>query len=245
MGPERKTMVTSEREKRNTAFHEAGHTLVARVLPGSDPVHKVTIIPRGPALGVTQQLPSEDRLSYSRTWAENRIAILYGGRIAEELIFGADEMTTGAGNDIEKATEIAHKMVCEWGMSEKLGPLAFGKKEGEVFLGRDIAQQQNYSEETARQIDGEVKRIVMEAYACARKVLEENLDQLKRIAEALLEHETIDGSDIERLMAGLPIDRPPPPPPVRTDQTPSPSSKEKRSPLFGRPPVLSEEPEKA
>src|SRR3954452_14329232 len=150
MGPERKSMVISEREKRTTAYHEAGHALVAKLLPGSDPVHKVTIIPRGPALGVTQQLPVEDRLSYTRDWAENRIAICLGGRIAEEIVFG--QMTTGAGNDIDKATDLARKMVCEWGMSEKMGPITFGHKEEQPFLGRDMGHSQNYSEETARAI---------------------------------------------------------------------------------------------
>src|SRR5207247_3845935 len=153
MGVERKSMVLTEQEKRTTAYHEAGHALAAKLLPGSDPVHKVTIIPRGPALGVTQQLPTEDRLSYSKDWAENRIAICLGGRIAEELIFG--QMTTGAGNDIEKATALARKRVCEWGMSEKMGPITFGHKEEQPFLGRELGHQQNYSEETARQIDTE------------------------------------------------------------------------------------------
>jgi len=233
MGPERKSMVISEREKRVTAYHEAGHTLVAKILPGSDPVHKVTIIPRGPALGVTQQLPAEDRLSYSREWAENRIAICLGGRIAEELIFG--QMTTGAGNDIEKATDLARKMVCEWGMSEKMGPLMFGHKEEQPFLGRDMGHQQNYSEETARAIDAEVKRIVMDGYQKAHKALAENLELLKRIAEALLEHETIDGEDIDTIIGGGTIQRRPPPtprPPVAD------ASKEKRPSIFARPPVL-------
>jgi cell division protease FtsH len=241
MGPERKSMVISEREKRVTAYHEAGHTLVAKLLPGSDPVHKVTIIPRGPALGVTQQLPVEDRLSYSKEWAENRIAICLGGRIAEEIIFG--QQTTGAGNDIEKATDLARKMVCEWGMSEKMGPLTFGKKEEQIFLGREFAQHQDYSEETARSIDAEVKRIVMEGYEIARRVLLENVELLKKIAEALLEHETIDGEDIDQIMKGGTIHRPPPAPPSR----PVPETvKERRPSIFGRPtPVLKEEPEKA
>jgi cell division protease FtsH len=240
MGPERKSMVISEREKRTTAYHEAGHALVAKLLPGSDPVHKVTIIPRGPALGVTQQLPAEDRLSYSKDWAENRIAICLGGRIAEELVFG--QITTGAGNDIEKATELARKMVCEWGMSEKMGPLTFGKKEEQIFLGREFAQHQDYSEETARSIDAEVKRIVMEGYERAYKALADNVEQLKRVAEALLEHETIDGEDIDLLVGGGTIQRLPPSPP----RPPAASAiKEKRPSIFARPPVLKEEPEKA
>ncbi len=243
MGPERKSMVISDNEKRTTAYHEAGHALVARLLPGSDPVHKVTIIPRGPALGVTQQLPVEDRLSYSKEWAENRIAIMLGGRIAEELIFG--QMTTGAGNDIEKATDLARKMVCEWGMSEKMGPLTFGKKEEQIFLGREFAQHQDYSEETARAIDGEVKRIIMEGYQLAHKTLSENLELLKKIAEALLEHETIDGEDIEVVVGGGTITRRPPPPPHKPAVEPV-ASKEKRPSIFARPtPVLKEEPEKA
>jgi cell division protease FtsH len=240
MGPERKSMVISEREKRTTAYHEAGHTLVAKILPGSDPVHKVTIIPRGPALGVTQQLPAEDRLSYTKEWAENRIAICLGGRIAEELIFG--QMTTGAGNDIEKATDLARKMVCEWGMSERMGPMTFGKKEEQIFLGREIAQHQDYSEDTARSIDAEVKRIVMEGYQRAHKALSENLEQLKRIAEALLEHETIDGEDIELILGGGTIQRRPSAPPPKSASEPV---KEKRPSIFARPPVLKEEPEKA
>jgi cell division protease FtsH len=241
MGPERKSMVISEREKRTTAYHEAGHALVAKLLPGSDPVHKVTIIPRGPALGVTQQLPVEDRLSYTKAWAENRIAIMLGGRIAEELIFG--QMTTGAGNDIEKATELARKMVCEWGMSERMGPLTFGKKEEQIFLGREFAQHQDYSEETARAIDAEVKRIIMDGYQHAHKALSENIELLKKIAEALLEHETIDGEDIDTVLGGGTITRRPPPPlrPAAAEPV-----KEKRPSIFARPtPVLKEEPEKA
>jgi cell division protease FtsH len=238
MGPERKSMVISEKEKRTTAYHEAGHALVAKLLPDSDPVHKVTIIPRGPALGVTQQLPVEDRLSYSKAWAENRIAICLGGRIAEEIVFG--QQTTGAGNDLEKATDLARKMVCEWGMSEKMGPLTFGKKEEQIFLGREFAQHQDYSEETARAIDAEVKRIVTDGYKVAYKHLSSNVDQLKKIAEALLEHETIDGDDIEKLLRGGTIERRPPrPPAVLVAEV-----KEKRPSLF-RPPVLAEEPEKA
>ena len=241
MGPERKSMVISEREKRTTAYHEAGHALVAKFLPGSDPVHKVTIIPRGPALGVTQQLPTEDRLSFSKEWAENRIAIMLGGRIAEELVFG--QITTGAGNDLERATDLARKMTCEWGMSEKMGPLTFGKKEEQVFLGRDFGSHQNYSEETARDIDAEVRRIVMNEYQRAHRILSENLEMLKKVAEALLEHETIDGDDIDVVVGGGRIERQPPaaPPP----RVPVVEVKEKR-PLFGMPgPILKDEPEKA
>jgi cell division protease FtsH len=243
MGPERKSMVISEREKRTTAYHEAGHALVARLLPQADPVHKVTIIPRGPALGVTQQLPAEDRLSYSKEWAQNRIAIMLGGRIAEEIIFG--QQTTGAGNDLEKATELAHKMVCEWGMSDKMGPLTFGKKEENIFLGREMTQRQDYSEETSQAIDTEVRRIVMDGYATAHKLLSEHLEQLKGIAEALLEHETIDGEDIDRLMKGDKLDRRPPrPPAVKQEARPEAhGAKEKRGGSIFAPPLP--EPEKA
>ncbi|WP_242393077.1 ATP-dependent zinc metalloprotease FtsH [Anaeromyxobacter oryzisoli] len=212
MGTERRSMIISEREKRNTAVHEGGHALVAKVLPGTDPVHKVTIIPRGRALGLTQQLPEEDRLSINQEFALNQVAILMGGRIAEEIVFGSK--TTGAGNDIERATELARRMVCEWGMSDKLGPLAFGKKEGEVFLGREMGSVQTYSEQTARDIDAEVRRIVTEQYERARKVLLENRELLDRVADALIEYETLDAADIDVLMSGGTISRPPPPKPI-------------------------------
>jgi cell division protease FtsH len=208
MGTERRSMIISDKEKRTTAIHESGHALVARILPGTDPVHKVTIIPRGRALGLTQQLPQEDRLNINQEFALNQIAILMGGRIAEEITFS--QKTTGAGNDIEVATNLARSMVCEWGMSEKMGPLAFGKKEGEVFLGRDMAAIQTYSEQTAREIDSEVRRIVTEQYERARKVLLDNQGMLNRIADALLEYETLDTGDIDKLMAGGTIERPPP-----------------------------------
>jgi cell division protease FtsH len=212
MGTERRSLIISDREKQTTAYHEAGHTLVARVLPGSDPVHKVTIIPRGRALGTTQQLPTEDRLNISREFAVNQITVLMGGRVAEEVVL--KQQTTGAGMDIERATDLARRMVCEWGMSEKLGPLAFGKKEEAIFLGREIAQHQEYSEQTAVDIDGEVKRIVTEAYDRARKLVQENLVILERIAKALLEHESLDGPDLDALFAGKDI-------PARWPKTPS------------------------
>jgi cell division protease FtsH len=215
MGSERRSMVISEREKMTTAVHEAGHALVARILPGTDPVHKVTIIPRGRALGLTQQLPKEDRLNINQEFALNQIAILMGGRIAEELTF--DQKTTGAGNDIEVATALARSMVCEWGMSE-MGPLAFGKKEGEIFLGREMSQVQAFSEETARAIDAEVHRIVMSQYARARAVLEEHRATLQKIADALMEYETIDTADIDILMAGGVLTRTPPAKPMATTQ---------------------------
>jgi cell division protease FtsH len=200
MGSERKSMIISDEERRNTAYHEAGHTLVARLIPGTDPIHKVTIIPRGAALGITQQLPTDDRYTQNKIFCENSIAILMGGRAAEETIF--NQPTTGAGNDIERATELARKMVCEWGMSEKMGPLAFGKKEEQIFLGREITQHADYSEDTAREIDAEVKRIVMEGYERAKRLLRENIEKLKSLAEALLEYESLDGEQIDIIIRG-------------------------------------------
>ncbi|HEU4383596.1 MAG TPA: ATP-dependent zinc metalloprotease FtsH [Anaeromyxobacteraceae bacterium] len=208
MGTERRSMIISDAEKRTTAIHEAGHALVARIIPGTDPVHKVTIIPRGRALGLTQQLPQEDRLNINQQFALNQIAILMGGRIAEEIVF--EQKTTGAGNDIEQATHLARSMVCEWGMSERMGPLAFGKKEGEVFLGREMAAVQTYSEQTARDIDAEVHRIVTEQYGRAKDILLQHRPLLEKIAGALIEYETLDASDIDAIMAGGAIDRPPP-----------------------------------
>src|SRR6266496_1357623 len=203
MGAERKSMVISNEEKRVTAYHEAGHTLVGLKVPNADPVHKVTIIPRGMALGVTQQLPEGDRHNYTKEYLLGQISILMGGRIAEETFLGS--ITTGASNDIEKATELARAMVCEYGMSE-LGPLTFGKKEEQIFLGREIAQHRDYSEETSIRIDSEVRKIVTEQYERARKIIEENRDTLVRLAEALLEQESLDGVQIRRIVAGLPLE---------------------------------------
>ena len=197
MGVERKSMMMSNREKRNTAFHEAGHTVVAAVLAAADPLHKVTIIPRGRALGLTQQLPTEDKYSYSKRYLEAMLAVLMGGRIAEELFIG--EVTTGAGNDIEKATGLARKMVCEWGMSE-LGPLSFGKKEQEIFLGREFAQHSDYSEKTAREIDDQVRRFVDQGYATARDTIESHRSSLEKIAKRLLEKETLDGAEVNAIL---------------------------------------------
>ncbi|HKA86966.1 MAG TPA: ATP-dependent zinc metalloprotease FtsH [Haliangiales bacterium] len=241
MGTERRSMIISDKEKRVTAYHEAGHALVARMLPGADPVHKVTIIPRGRALGVTQQLPAEDRLNMTREFARNQISILMGGRIAEEITFG--EITTGAGNDIEVATDLARKMVCEWGMSEKLGPLAFGKKEEAIFLGREFAQHQDYSEETAIEIDQEVRRLVMENYGRAKMVITDNIDKLKAIAEALLEFETLSTEDINVLMNGDKIERKPPSPPAVPAKKDDARDREKKG-FFPRP-LGKEEPEPA
>ena len=190
MGAERKSMILSDAEKRNTAYHEAGHALVAAQLPDADPLHKVTIIPRGMALGVTMQLPIDDKHSYSKEYLLAQLAILMAGRIAEERYM--HHMTTGAGNDIERATDLARKMVCEWGMSE-LGPLSFGKKEEQIFLGREIAQHRDYSEETAIRIDEQVKKFVQGGYDTASQILEDHSDALVRVAEALLEREILDG----------------------------------------------------
>jgi cell division protease FtsH len=198
MGAERRSMIISDQEKKVTAFHESGHTLVAKLLPGSDPVHKVTIIPRGLALGVTQQLPIDDRHTYAKEYLLNNLSIMMGGRVAEEIVF--KQITTGAGNDIERATELARKMVCEWGMSDRMGPLAFGKKEEQIFLGREIAQHRDYSELTAQAIDAEVNRLVMENYQRAKDLLQRNVDKLYLLAEALLDREVLDGPEIDAVM---------------------------------------------
>ena len=199
MGAERRSMIISEKEKEITAYHEAGHALVARLLPGADPIHKVTIIPRGRALGLTMQLPVDEKYTHARGYLLDRIAILFGGRVAEKLVF--DEITTGAGNDIERASELARKMVCEWGMSDELGPLAYGKKEEHIFLGREIAQHRDYSEQTAQRIDAAVKQIIVEANDKVTRLLEENRDILTAMAAELLERETIVLEDIDRIIA--------------------------------------------
>ncbi|HLE08288.1 MAG TPA: AAA family ATPase, partial [Thermodesulfobacteriota bacterium] len=200
MGKERKSMIISEEEKKSTAYHEAGHTLVARLIPGTDPIHKVSIIPRGMALGLTQQLPIDERHTYSKDYIMNNIAVLMGGRVAEELVL--NHITTGAGNDIEKATEIARKMVCEWGMSEKIGPLTFGKKEEHIFLGKEIAQARDFSEQTAIEIDSEIKRIVNDNYQRARNLLNDKIDILHKLAKALLEKEVLDADGINAIIFG-------------------------------------------
>ena len=198
MGAERKSMVLTDEEKRVTAYHEAGHALMAKLLPGTDPVHKVTIIPRGRALGVTMQLPTDDRHNYSKEFLYNTLAILMGGRVAEELVL--KNITTGAGNDIERATDLARKMVCEWGMSEKLGPLTFGKKDEEIFLGREIATRRDFSEQVALDIDHEIKRLVAENYERTKRMLTEHMGTLKRLAEALLEKEVLDAPEIDEIV---------------------------------------------
>jgi len=200
MGTERRSLVISEEEKKLTAYHESGHALVAKLIPGSDPVHKMTIIPRGLSLGLTHYLPIDEKHTHSRGYLETKLVHLLGGRVAEKLVF--NELTTGAGNDIERATELARKMVCEWGMSEKLGPLTFGKKEEEIFLGREIAKHRDYSERTAQDIDEEVRRIVDQAEEKAYQLLNMNMDKLHLLAKALLEKEILDGEEIERIFKG-------------------------------------------
>jgi cell division protease FtsH len=201
MGAERRSMIITDKEKEVTAYHEAGHAVVARLLPDTDPIHKVSIIPRGRALGVTMQLPTDERYTHSKTFLEHSLCILFGGRVAEKLIF--DEITTGAGNDIERASEMARKMVCEWGMSETLGPLAYGKKDEQIFLGREISQHRDFSEDTARQIDVEVQKFIKIANDTVTKMLTDNMDILKRVGEELLEQETIILEDIEDILEEL------------------------------------------
>jgi cell division protease FtsH len=198
MGTERKSMVISDEEKRNTSYHETGHVLVARMIPGTDPIHKVTIIPRGRALGLTQQLPIDEKHTYPREYLEKNIAILLGGRAAEEIIL--HDFTTGAGNDIERATNLARKMVCEWGMSDKMGPLSYGKKEEQIFLGREFATHKDYSEDTAKNIDAEVVSIVTRNYEKAKKILTDHIEILHKIAEELLEKEVLNGAEVDVLI---------------------------------------------
>ena len=205
MGTERKSMMLTNEEKTNTAYHEAGHALVAVLIPHADPLHKVTIIPRGMALGLTMQLPIDDKHSYHKEFLESQLAILMAGRIAEEIFM--KHVTTGAGNDIERATDMARKMVCEWGMSEVLGPLAFGQKEEQIFLGRDIAQHRDYSEQTAQTIDREIRDIVDRNYRRAREILTGKMEALHALAGALLEYETVDGAEVDQIVRGEKIVR--------------------------------------
>ena len=222
MGAERKSLIITEEEKKVTAYHEGGHALLAGLVPHADPLHKVTIIPRGLALGLTQQLPDEEKHNWTKQALDARLAVLMGGRIAEEMTF--KQVTTGAQNDFEQATEVARKMVCEWGMSESLGPLTYGKKEEAIFLGKEFNRHQDYSEATALQIDAEIKRVVTEQYARATRLLNENKGALGRVAEALLEREVLDASQLKQLMAGDPLEpleptpAPSPPPPVHETQ---------------------------
>jgi cell division protease FtsH len=225
MGVERKSLILSDEEKKVTAYHEAGHALVAAKLPGSDPVHKVTIIPRGMALGVTMQLPVDDRHNYTREYLKTDLAILMGGRLAEELFL--NQMSTGAGNDIERATEMARKMVCEWGMSD-LGPLTFGKKEEQIFLGREISQHRDYSEDTAIKIDGEVRKLVNNGYETAKQILQGSPDTLQKIAAALLEREVLDASEVMLLVEGKEL------PPMKSPSKPDDGVQQVLKPEPGR-----------
>jgi cell division protease FtsH len=214
MGAERRSLVMPEEERKNTAYHESGHAVVAKLLPKTDPVHKVTIIPRGRALGVTMQLPTEDRYSQDRERLLNTITVLFGGRIAEELFM--NQMTTGASNDFERATEIARRMVTQWGMSDTLGPMVYGENEGEVFLGRSITTHKNVSETTLQKVDAEIRRIIDEQYKLARRLLEENRDKVETMTKALLEWETLDADQLNDIMAG----KPPRPPKVPAASSP-------------------------
>jgi cell division protease FtsH len=200
MGTERKSMIISEEEKRITAYHEAGHTLVAKLLPNTDPIHKVTIIPRGRALGLTQQLPINEKHTYPKEYLLNNITILMGGRAAEEIVLNTE--TTGAGNDIQRASDLARKMVCDFGMSKELGPLSFGKRDEQIFLGRELSQHRDYGEETARKIDEEVRNIVTGAYEKSCQLIRDNLDTMNRMAQALLEKETLTSDDVDAIMGG-------------------------------------------
>jgi len=230
MGAERKSMVMPEHERRNTAYHESGHAVVARLLPRTDPVHKVTIIPRGRALGVTMQLPQEDRYSMDREQILQNIAVLFGGRIAEEVFM--KQMTTGASNDFERATEMARRMVTQWGMSDHLGPMVYGENEGEVFLGRSITTHKNVSEATMQQVDAEIRRIIDDQYGLARKLIEDNSAKVEAMAKALMEWETIDADQVGDIMEGRP---PRPPKPPANTQAPPPSQGSATAPVTATP----------
>ena len=239
MGAERRSLIMSDEEKRTTAYHEGGHALVAALIENADPIHKVTIIPRGMAMGVTMLLPETDRLSHDKEYVNARIAVAMGGRLAEELVL--NQLTTGAHDDLEKATELARKMVCEWGMSEKMGPLTFGRPEEQVFLGRDIARHQDYSEDTAVQIDQEVRRIVSENYERAKAILTKNRKTLDKVADALLEREVLDAEDVKMIIGGLPLkEREPKSDDAVPDRKDEPEAKEadkeRKAPLT--PPIL-------
>jgi cell division protease FtsH len=239
LGVERRSLVLTEDERKLTAYHEAGHAIVALKIPGSDPVHKVTIVPRGRALGLTASLPEVDRHNYSKDWLIGSLAMFFGGRVAEEIIFGADKVTTGAGNDIERATGLARRMVTQFGMSEVIGPLAVGDKEQEIFLGREFAQRREISERTAQMVDDEVKRLIDEAYARATQILTDHRELLDRIAVALLDRETIDREDLDRLVRNLPLTprNIPADPAAATPPTAKPGVTPSRAPILGAPPA--------
>ncbi len=240
LGVERRSLVLTEAERRLTAYHEGGHAIVALKIPGSDPVHKVTIVPRGRALGLTASLPEVDRHNYSKDWLIGSLAMFFGGRVAEEIVFGADKVTTGAGNDSERATALARRMVTQFGMSELIGPLAVGDKEQEIFLGREFAQRREISERTAQMVDDEVKRLVDEAYARATTIILEHRELLDRIADALLERETIDREDLDRLVKNLPLpprNLPPTGSPAAQATPTKPGASPTRAPILGAPPA--------
>jgi cell division protease FtsH len=241
LGVERKSMVLSDEERKLTAYHEAGHALVSLRVPGQDPVHKVTIVPRGRALGITFSLPEEDRHNYTKEYIHGRLAMAYGGRVAEELIFGAEKVTTGAAQDIQQAIEMARRMVTQFGMSDAIGPMAVGEREHQVFLGREISQRHDVSDKTAEMVDNEVKRILDEAFNRAREILTGNMEFLHRMANTLLERETIDREEVELIAAGKNL---PPRPPAIVAAPPSdrPASPEKAArphggPILGAPPA--------
>jgi len=239
MGAERRSMVMSAEERRKVAYHESGHALVAALLPGADPVHKVTIIPRGMALGLTQQLPTDDRYTESRHYLMTMLAVLFGGRVAEQMVF--NEMWTGAGNDLERATELARKMICQWGMSEELGPMTFGKQEEQIFLGRDIGHTRDYSEQTAIEIDREVRRMLTQAYNTAKGLLTDNEPLLHGLAERLIEKEVVDGDEVMEMLKAFQEGRPLNPPhatPISNPPTsPTPAAPREKRTVEEIPPI--------
>jgi cell division protease FtsH len=236
LGVERRSLVLTEDERKLTAYHEAGHAIVAIKTPGSDPIHKVTIVPRGRALGLTASLPEVDRHNYTKEWLIGSLAMFFGGRAAEELIFGAEKVTTGAGNDIERATSLARRMVTQFGMSDRIGAMAVGDREQEIFLGREFASRREVSERTAEMVDEEVKRMIDEAYDKARVLLNENRELLDRMALALLDRETLDREDVDLVVAGRPL--PPRTLPPAPTPAPMPAAPGKTEPTAVRPPVL-------
>jgi cell division protease FtsH len=239
LGVERRSMVLTEDERRLTAYHEAGHAVVALKTAGSDPVHKVTIVPRGRALGLTASLPETDRHNYTKDWLLGTLAMFFGGRVAEEIIFGPEKITTGAGNDIERATALARRMVTQFGMSERLGPQSVGEREQEIFLGREFGQRREISERTAEMVDDEVKRLIDEAYERARSLINEHRALLERIAQALLDRETVDRDDLDMLMRDetLPPRPTPPPAPAAAPPPARPEGQAARAPILGIPPA--------
>ncbi len=243
LGIERKSMVLTPEERKLTAYHEAGHALVTVTVPGLDPLHKVTIVPRGRALGITFSLPEEDRHNYTKEYILGRLATAYGGRVAEELVFGVEKVTTGAAQDIQQATEMARRMVTQFGMSDAVGPIAIGDREQEIFLGREIVQRREISERTAELVDAEVKRILGAAYERAREIITARRDVLDRLAQALLERETLDHGDVDLVVAGKPL--PPQAPSPAPTPTPAPDAGARGKPQSARPVLGNPPPEPA